>query len=278
MVKLVIITGAAGAGKTIAMQAFEEAGYFITDNIPVAVANEYFNEISKNSKKYSKVALSVKLESALETFNLSKDHPEFDVQLIGLTCSAEMLNQRFRLTRKLHPEQVNGLSLDNCIASDLKIIREIRDHFDLYIDTTKLSKIDLRNLLFDSCIGSKHKFSVSFYSFGYKISVPQDIETVFDVRLLPNPYWVPELKNLTGLDKEVQDYVLNAPETKGYLKHVIEYLDFYLEELKKNNRNHASIGIACSGGQHRSVAIAEFLAKYYSEKYPVSVHHKDLPR
>ena len=107
--------------------------------------------------------------------------------------------------------------------------------------------------------------------------MPQDIETVFDVRLLPNPFWVPALKEKTGLDEEVKDYVLSAPETKEFLKHVISYLDFYLEELKKNGRNHASIAFACSGGQHRSVAIAEFVATHYSKKYHVSVTHKNLP-
>ena len=94
--------------------------------------------------------------------------------------------------------------------------------------------------------------------------------------MLPNPYWVPELKELTGLDKEVKDYVLNAPQTKEYLKNIILYLDFYLKELKENNRNHASIGIACSGGQHRSVVIAEYLAKHYARKYKTVVFHKDI--
>lgn len=278
MVKLVIITGVAGAGKTLAMQAFEEAGYFITDNIPVSVVDGYFNEISNDPKKYSKVALSVKLENAEETFALSKKYKGFDVQFVGLTCSSEILNQRYRLTRKIHPKQTEGLALQKCIDDDIESVRRIRDLFDLYFDTSKLSKNDFRNLIYDLCIGAKHKFAVNFYSFGYKVSVPQDIETVFDVRLLPNPYWVPELKNLTGLDKEVKDFVLNAPETREYLKHIIKYLDFYLEELKKNQRNHASIGFACSGGQHRSVVIAEYLAQHYSKKYVVIVKHKDLAK
>ena len=122
------------------------------------------------------------------------------------------------------------------------------------------------------------KFSVMFMSFGYKRSVPQDIETVFDVRLLPNPFWVPELKDLTGLDKKVKDYVLEAPETKVYLKHVISYLDYYLEELKNSGKGHANIGIACSGGQHRSVAIAQYLADHYKKKYVTNVSHRDVYR
>ena len=278
MVELIIFTGVSGGGKTLAMQCFEESGYQVTDNIPVAIADEYFNIIEKEPNKYKKVALTVSLFNAKETFELALKHKSLETKFVGITCSEAVLNERFRLTRKLHPRQVEGLSLDQCIKEDLTEIRKLRDYFGFFIDTTKLSKNEFRNVIFDTCLENRHKFTVSFYSFGYKISVPQDIETVFDVRLLPNPYWVPELKNKNGFDKEVIDYVLSAPETKEYLKNIIKYLDFYLEELKKNDRNHASIGIACSGGQHRSVVIANYLCEYYSKKYVTNVSHKDLPR
>jgi len=276
MIELIIFTGVGGGGKSLAMQSFEESGYLVTDNLPIAVAEEYFKVIESDPKKYKKVAITVTLENAQETFELAKKHKSFDTKFVGITCAADVLNERFRLTRKLHPRQVEGLSLDECIKDDVNNIRPLREYFDFYIDTTKLSKNEFRNIIFDTCLGHKHKFTVSFYSFGYKVSVPQDIETVFDVRLLPNPFWVPELKHKTGLDKEVIDYVLDAPETKVYLKNIIKYLDFYLEELKKNNRNHTSIGIACSGGQHRSVVISNYLCKYYSKKYVTNVSHKDL--
>lgn len=277
MIELVIMTGVSGAGKTLAMQAFEEAGYYVTDNIPVAVAEDYFNVISQNEKQYSKVALTIMVPFAHDIYVLAKKHPNFNIKFVGVTASEEALNERYRLTRKLHPGQAKGYSLEECIKKDIAYVKALRDEFDIFIDSTKLNKNEYRNLIYDSCIGSKHKFTVSFFSFGYKISVPQDIETVFDVRLLPNPYWVKELKNLTGKDEAVKRYVLDAPETKEYLKHVIAYLDFYLTELEKNDRNHASIGIACSGGQHRSVAIAEYLADYYSKKFKTTVTHKDLP-
>lgn len=277
MVELIIFTGVSGGGKTLAMQCFEESGFYVTDNIPVSVVEDYFNEIEKNPSKYQKVALTVTLKNAKETFELALKHKTFNTKFVGITCSKDALNERFRLTRKLHPKQVDGLSLDECIENDLVLVRSLRDFFSIYIDTTKLNKNEFRNVIFDTCIGNKSKFTVSFYSFGYKISVPQDIETVFDVRLLPNPFWVPELKDLNGFDQKVKDYVLNAPETKKYLKNVIAYLDFYLEELEKNDRNHASIGIACSGGQHRSVVIANYLCEYYSKKYITNVSHKDLP-
>ena len=278
MIKLVILTGVYGAGKSLAAQAFEESGYYVTDNVPLSVVGKYFEEIKKDPEKFAKVALTVDRAVALETLKLAKQHKEFDIKFVGLTCSLSVLNERYRLSRKLHPMQSKGLSLEKAIKMDLEEVRSMTDYFDVYIDTSKLTKNEFRNQIYDACIGSKHKFAVSFYSFGYKISVPQDIETVFDVRLLPNPFWEPHLKHMTGLDQEVKDYVLNAKETKEYLKHVTAYLDFYLEELKKAGRNHASIGFACSGGQHRSVAIAEYFAKYYSEKYVTTVAHKDLPK
>ena len=277
MINLVIISGVYGAGKTTAIQAFEEAGYFITDNVPVGVVDSYFSEIAKDPKKYAKVALSVNLEYAKKTYELAKKHKEFSIIFFGITCDKATLIERYRLSRKLHPKQPLGFTLEEAISSDIEYAKELRDLFDIYIDSAKLTKKELRDRIYEGIIGMEKKFVVAFSSFGYKVAVPQDIETVFDVRLLPNPYWVPSLKEKTGLDKEVKDYVLNAPETKEFLKHTIAYLDFYLEELKKNDRHHASVGIACSGGQHRSVVIAEYLAKYYSDKYFTSVTHKNLP-
>ena len=278
MIELVIVTGAYGAGKTLAGQAFEEAGFYLTDRIPAGVADAYFNEIAKDPEKYCRVALTVENDIALEVYQKAKKHQEFSVKFIGITCDAATLNERYRLSRKVHPKEPRGMSLGEAIKDDLENMKKLRDYFDVYIDTAKMTKNEFRNRIYDAVIGKQQKFTVAFISFGYKIAVPQDIETVFDVRLLPNPYWVPELKEKNGLDQEVKDYVLNAPETKEYLKHVIQYLDFYLEELKKNDRKHATIAFACSGGQHRSVAIAEYLANHYSKKYHTSVTHKDLPK
>ena len=277
MVDLVIVTGAYGAGKSLAAQAFEEAGYYVTDRIPLGVVDTYFDELEKNKDKVSKVALTIESSIALETYKKAQKHKDFRIKFFGITCDESTLIERYRLSRKVHPHQPLGKTLEQAIRDDLAELRAIRDYFDVYIDTAKLSKNEFRNRIYDACIGSKNKFVVSFTSFGYKINVPQDIETVFDVRLLPNPYWVPELKELTGLDEEVKDYVLKAPETKEYLKHIIAYLDFYLEELKKKERQHANIGIACSGGQHRSVVIAEYLKEHYSKEYYTNVTHKNIP-
>ncbi len=276
MAKVVIITGVCGSGKTTALYTFEEAGYYVVDNIPLTVAEPFFDTISKN-KKYENVALSVPLEIALQTYEIAKNYKDFDLYFVGVTSSRESLNERYRLSRKRHPLQSKGLTLDKAIQKDYNSFEAVRESFTNVFDTSKLDQKEFEKLIYNTVLGeSAEKFSVMFMSFGYKKSVPQDIETVFDVRLLPNPYWVAELRELTGLDEPVKDYVLNAPETRSYLAHVTNYLNYYLEELKKSGKRHASIGIACSGGQHRSVAIAQYLADFYSKKYRTSVSHRDV--
>ena len=278
MIKVVLITGVYGSGKSTALYTFEEAGYYVVDNIPLDVVRPLFDTISKN-RKYEKVALSLPLEIANDAFEISKNYKDFDVHFLGITCSKEALNERYRLTRKRHPLQAQGYTLERALDRDYSVLENVRENLTNFVDTSKIDVKELQKYIHNTIMGiSGDKFSVMFMSFGYKKSVPQDIETVFDVRLLPNPYWVPELKNLTGLDQKVKDYVLNAKETQEYLKHVIAYLSYYLEELKKSGKGHANIGVACSGGQHRSVVIAQYLSEYFASKYETSVSHRDVYR
>ena len=276
MIKLVIITGVSGSGKTQALYTFEEAGYYVIDNVPVEVIKPLFDTICY-SGKYVKVALAVPLVNANQTYEIATNYKDFDTRFLGITCSREALNERYRLSRRRHPLEPQGFTLDNALKRDYELLESVRENLTDFIDTTKLDKNQFSKAIHNSIMGiNGDKFSVMFMSFGYKRSVPQDIETVFDVRLLPNPYWVPELKDMNGLDAPVRDYVLNAPETKKYLQNVIKYLDYYLEELKKSGKGHANIGIACSGGQHRSVAIAQYLYEHYKGKYETSVSHRDI--
>ena len=278
MIKVVIITGVYGSGKSTTLYTFEEAGYYVVDNIPLDVAVPLFDTVSKN-KKYERIAVAVPLEIANDIYKIAKNYKDFDVRFVGLTASKSTLIERYRLSRKRHPLQAQGYTLEEAIDRDFTVMEKVRLQLTEYIDTSKIDIKELQKIIHTSVMGLPgDRFAVMFMSFGYKKSVPQDIETVFDVRLLPNPYWVPELRDLTGLDRKVKDYVLDAPETKEYLSHVIKYLEYYLEELRKNGKNHANIGIACSGGQHRSVAIAQYLSEYFADKYETSVSHRDLYR
>ena len=279
MIELNIITGIGGAGKSSALYTFEENGFYVTDNVPFEVVEKLLETYKNDEKKYQKVALSVSLDIALKTYELAKNCGGFKINFIGLYCDKSELLSRYRLSRRKHPKEASGVALEQALDSEIETMLSMRLSFTHFIDTSKLSKSEFRKHLIFVAMGSHdNEFKVTFVSFGYKRCVPQDIETVFDVRLLPNPYWEPELKELTGLDDRIKHYVLDSEITKEYLKHVISYLDYYLPLLKEGDRTHASIGIACSGGQHRSVVIAEYLAAYYSKKFNTRVIHKDLPK
>lgn len=279
MIELDIVTGVGGAGKSSALYTFEENGFFVTDNVPLEVVEKLLQTYIKDPKKYAKVALAVSLDIAQKTYELAKNCGEFNINFIGLYCEKGELLSRYRLSRRKHPKEANGMPLEEALDLEIKQINDMRLSFTHFIDTSKLSKNEFRKQLIFVALGShKNDFVVTFVSFGYKRSVPQDVETVFDVRLLPNPYWVPELRELTGLDEKIVRYVLDNEVTQDFLKHVISYLDYYLPRLKKSERTHATIGVACSGGQHRSVVIAEYLNKHYSKKYQTRVIHKELMR
>lgn len=276
MIDLIILTGVYGSGRTVAMKSFEEDGFFITDNIPFMIAKNLFDSIIKEKKKYSKVALSVANGEALDFYKLAKSYQEFKVLFVGITASDEVLRDRFKLENKTHPLQNDGCTLQEAINEDKKIIRKLTDYFDVLIDTSRLTRNDFKNILYSCCLEKEHKFTVNIFSFGYKREIPSDIETVFDVRMLKNPYWEPKLKNLNGLDKRVVDFVMKDPQTKPLLENITKYLDYYIETLLSLDRNHANIGIACSAGKQRSVVIAEYLASYYKDKYKVVCFHRDL--
>lgn len=279
-INLAIISGVSGAGKTYTLACFEENGYHIIENIPSSLLNNLFIEFLNNPEKYQKVALSISLDEAKEAFNIASKFNDIETTFIGLDCSKEVLLERYKLSRRIHPLQIdNRLSLSDSIDSEKEKISLLRDLFTHYIDTSKFSLGDLRNFYLNNVFSIKsNKLTVNFVSFGYKKSVPQDVESVFDVRILPNPYWVNDLKELNGLDKPVIDYIMSFDITKEYLNKLISYLDYYLSEVSKAGRRMITIGIACSGGQHRSVMVAEYLKKYYQKAYNTYSMHRDLKK
>lgn len=276
MIDLIILTGVYGAGRTVAMKNFEEDEYFTMDNLPLSIAKVFFDNCVKEQNKYRKVAMSVANSEAEEFYKLAKRYSEFKLTFIGITCSDAVLRDRYRLENKMHPLQMRGLSLDEAIKIDKQTIRALTDYFDVFIDTTKLAKSDFKNILYTNVLDKVNKFTVNIFTFGYKRVIPQDIETVFDVRILRNPYWEEELKDLNGLNSKVRKFVLSDPNTKPLLKHILKYLEFYIPTLKNEGRNHANIGIACSAGKQRSIVIAEELRKCFKEDYKVNVVHRDI--
>ncbi len=279
MIQLAIVTGVSGAGKTFVLSCFEENQYYVIDNIPLSVIPSLFKEFIKKPDQYKKVAIAVNLSIARKVYELARLQKDFSVIFLGLDCSKEALIERFRLSRRLHPAEHQGLTLEECLSKDKKNILTLRQYFTHYVDTSKLTLAECRQFLNENVFSSiEGKLNVNFISFGYKKSVPQDIETVLDVRILPNPFWVKELKYKTGLDKEVRDYIFDSPITKEYLKRATDYLDFFLEQVALSGRKMITIAIACSGGEHRSVAVAEYFKKHYSKLYHTSSSHRELKK
>ena len=251
----------------------------IIDNIPTSLIKPLFDEFIANKKKYHKVVICVSLTDALFVYNEAKNYPDFNIMFIGLDAKYETLIERYRLTRHAHPLQAKGISLESALSEDRKQMDAIKGEFTHYLDTSKYNSAELRSHIYDITRGAfAKKMTIMFSSFGYKKTLPMDLDVIIDARVLPNPYWEDTLKELTGLDKRVQDYVLKSKLSKDFLKRVTSYLDLYFVELDKSGRSLVNVGIGCSGGQHRSVTLAEYLKKYYEDKYHTIAEHRDIPR
>ena len=279
MIDLVILTGVSGAGKTTALLTFEELGYYIVDNLPIRLIDELFKEFTNNEKTYRKAVICFPLNEASEVYKCAKKYDKFNIIFLGLDSKEDVLIERYRLTRHVHPLQLKGLSLINAIKEDQNLINKIKSEFTHYVDTSKFLPSELRTYIYDITKGVfAKKMTVIFSSFGYKKSVPLDLDMIIDARVLVNPYWDDNLKHLTGLDEKVKDYVLKDKLTKDFLKRITNYLDLYLSSLDKAGRSLVNIGVGCSGGQHRSVVIANYLKEYYMDKYHALSEHRDIPR
>lgn len=277
MIDLVILTGVGGAGKSTAVRAFEEMHYYIVENVPLPVIPKLYTSFQKNEGRFSKTLVVVSINEASKAVSLARKIPSFKVTFMALDASEAELITRFRLTRHLHPQQGHGLTLKQCLELDRKIMDALKSEVDMYIDTSGKSVPELRKYIFRNIDGmEKNELTVNFVSFGFKHGVPSDVELIFDTRIVPNPYWIPELKDLTGEDQEVKDFVLNDDDAKMLIKNIENYLEFYLKKVKEENRNFFVIGIGCSGGQHRSVAIANYLVEKFSKDYRTFSLHRDL--
>lgn len=279
MSKFVILTGVSGAGKSTISHAFEERNFQIVENIPYEVFPSFLKTIDQNPLKFERVECVVRLDDAEKIIPLARQDPNLETQVIVLDCSVPELRSRYRLSRHIHPLEASGLTLEQAIAHDKATMASVRPLADLYIDTTGLQSTDLRKTVFCSLDSGKDtKMAVIFASFGYKYGIPQDAEIVLDTRIVPNPFWVKGLSNLTGLDKPVIDFLNAQPECPILFQHMCDYLDYYLPRLEKEGRSFVFVDIGCSGGQHRSVYFAERLYQRYKTQYLCTISHRELPR
>ena len=277
-IKLLLVTGCSGAGKTTVSSVAESLGYYIVEQIPSTLASSLIDVFKNDPQTYGKVALFVNLDKFEKIYNIIKNIDGIELKTWGLDCSFDALMSRFRLTRHIHPMQPRGLSLEEAIANDRSIIDKLRPMFDIYIDTTSMSEKYFRAYAGTIIGEEKSNLFVFFSSFCYKYGLPRDSEIVIDARLLPNPYWVKELRPLTGLDEPIKEYLRQSEVTEKFLKGLIANLDLFFEETVKQGKGFASVNIGCTGGQHRSVYIAQALYEHYKDKYKCSINHRELSR
>ncbi|MCR4562385.1 MAG: RNase adapter RapZ [Bacilli bacterium] len=277
--ELLLITGVSGAGKTTFATICEEMGYTVIEELPVSLLNSFLKEVNNHKRHYEKVALFMKINKIEEAAAIVRSSKvSARCRIVGLDCSKDVLTKRFRLTRHIHPLQTHGYSLDEAIDEDARTIESIHPLFDIFIDTSELGVKDLRKKTKALIRSEPSKLNIIISSFGYKYGLPRDAEVVFDARILANPYWVPELRSLTGLDFPVIDYIRQDEKTKVLIDNIFNYLDVYLKAAMEEGRSFVVIDIGCSGGQHRSVFLAEEVYRHFRELYDCTIYHREISR
>jgi len=278
MKKLVIISGVSGAGKTTASNILEDKGYRCIDQYPPELLKELIDLISKDdSFKYENVALTISLPD-LDRYSTLLTNTDLNPRLILMDASKETVINRYKFTRRVHPLLISNVadSLDEAVEIEKSILKKYNKQAKV-IDTTHLTMKQHHELINKALDDVQEKYlSLSFVSFGFKNGVPRDCDNIFDVRFLDNPFYIDKLKKKTGNEKAVRDFVLNSKRTQSYLKKLISYIDFMLKSYDHEDKRHLTICIGCTGGQHRSVVIANYLYNYYKDKYTCYINHREL--
>jgi len=283
-ISIIIISGLSGSGKSTALKTLEDLGFFCIDNLPVLLLPK-FVELSRNSiYDISRVALvmDARERSFIREFlpivqRLRKEGCR--IELIFLECNDDLLIQRFSETRRQHPLSGSG-SVREGINREREMLLQVKSEADRIIDSSELNVHQLRALFEEYFINiSKRDMVVTIMSFGFKYGVPHDSDIVFDVRFLPNPYFVRELRALNGTDERVVDYVFKRDETQIFLEKLKEMLSFQIPLFEREGKSYLTISLGCTGGRHRSVAIADYLHNYFKgRKSRVYIIHRDLEK
>ena len=280
MKKLVVLSGPNGSGISSAKYVFEEAGFYIVENPPVEAIPILLETFHSRRGRINKFALLLNIVTAKECMDLIKKNRQFDTKFILLMANKSELLKRYTLTRHAHVRSVmEGISIEKAIEKDILDADELSPEVDFALDTSNLSVKLLRQIIYDflECQRKEHHITINFISFGLKNGMPSGLDMFFDVRSIPNPYWVDELKELTGYDKKVIDYMNVSPITRDLIGRIIVFLEKQLEDIVDIGRSNYNIGIACSGGQHRSTYVAKYLKDYFASSYETHVIHRDTP-
>ena len=283
-IQLVMVTGMSGAGKTVAIQSFEDLGYFTIDNMPPALLLKFI-ELMRHSPDNNKLAVVVDMRSRsffneIRTIVDELDNQEdLDFKVLFLDATDSELVARYKETRRSHPLAADGRVLDG-ITLERELLSPLKNISQNVVDTTELTPRNLRKTIAEQFASQDNQpdFRVEVMSFGFKYGLPIDADLVFDVRFLPNPYYKLELRNLTGQDTAVYDYVMDHPESEDFYRHLHDLILPILPSYKREGKSVLTIAMGCTGGQHRSVAFAERLANDLKGNWQVNCSHRDKDR
>ncbi len=283
--KFTIVTGMSGAGKSTVLKMLEDSGFFCVDNLPPALIRKFAEICFSPETGINKVALGIdirggsmfnELFNEIESVNLQGNH----VDLLFMDASDEVLVQRYKETRRKHPLAGDGRIQDG-INRERALLQEAKNRADFIIDTSNLLTRELKEEIVQIFTEGKSydNLIITILSFGFKYGIPSDSDLVFDVRFIPNPFYIPELKSHTGNESIIQDYVMSWDVTKEFLQKLEDMVDFLLPNYIKEGKNQLVISIGCTGGKHRSVTMANELYKKLKEKqYSVTINHRDITK
>jgi len=283
--KLIIVSGLSGSGKSIALETLEDCGFYCIDNLPVALVDAFVRQaMITNQKIYRKTALGIDARNQSET--LSQFPATLDMigklgiatEVLYLQAEPATLLKRFSETRRKHPLTDPTHSLPEAIELERKLLEPVAQEADLFIDTTHTNVHQLRELIHNRVDSNVVRMmSLYFQSFGFKNGIPLDTDFVFDARCLPNPHWEPALRSKTGKEAEVSEFLEQSADVQRYLKDITTFLDTWIPCFDAENRSYLTVSVGCTGGQHRSVFLIEQLARHYRDSpYNILVRHRDV--
>ncbi|GLC89833.1 RNase adapter RapZ [Lysinibacillus piscis] len=280
--ELVIITGMSGAGKTVAIQSFEDLGYYCIDNLPPALLTTFLTLLKDSGKNSTRIAAVMDMrggdffDSLIDALDQMLKAEDIAIRILFLDADDATLVRRYKETRRSHPLAINGLPLEG-IQQERMLLSEIKGRAQFVYNTSKMKPKDLREKIAQAFAkDATNTFSINVMSFGFKHGIPIDADLVFDVRFLKNPYYIEELRHKTGLQTEVSSYVLALDDTQTLIQKLTDLFEFMIPLYRQEGKSQLVIAFGCTGGQHRSVTLAEYFGAYFTGKEHAFITHRDI--
>ena len=279
--RFVIVTGMSGAGKSTALKMLEDVGYFCIDNLPTALIPKLTELLKVQAAEFHKVALGVDIRGGTNLIKMEEMLENMEHEVLFLEAGDDVLIKRYKETRRSHPLALNG-NIKQGLTEERKLLAPVKKQADYIIDTSQLLTRELKEELKKIFVDNKEykNLYITVVSFGFKYGIPNDADLVFDVRFLPNPYYIEELRPKTGNDKEIRDYVMKNKNAKIFLDKLKDMLDFLIPNYISEGKHQLVIAIGCTGGKHRSVTLAnEVYEKFLKEEqYGIKIEHRDIEK